>query len=104
MKKRNLLTIITAIMFLTGCVGQEAATDVQTEKEAQAAESDTAEAGPLFHADRYTAEQKNYLRSFLGEEEWGKGGYNDSTAELSLLGSGYEAGHKTSGISHGRGG
>lgn len=101
MKRRNLLTVITAIMFLTGCAGQEAATDVQTEKEAQAAESDTVEAETLFHADRYTAEQKDYLRSLWGEEEWGKGGYNDSTAELSLLGSGYEVGHKTTGIARG---
>ncbi|MCM1234837.1 MAG: hypothetical protein NC489_32440 [Ruminococcus flavefaciens] len=101
MKKRSLLAVFTLILFLTGCAGQETAEDAGTEREIQSTESATVSSEPLFHADRYTAEQKDYLCSLWGEDEWEKGGYNDSTAELSLLGSGYEMGHKTTGIARG---
>lgn len=48
--------------------------------------------------ERYTDEQTRYLRTLWGEEYWKNGCYNDGMMGSALLGSGYEVGHKTSGI------
>lgn len=78
MAKRNLLPVLLIMLLLTGCMQQR-----------------------LQHMERYTGEQTRYLRTLWGEEYWEARCYTDGMMELALLGSGYEVGHKTSGIASG---
>lgn len=53
------------------------------------------------HLDRYTDEQKEYLQNLWGKEYYEAGLFNDGVVEFALLGTGYEVGHKTTGIARG---